>query len=833
MPVTPYSAGDSSTDSVPTSSRFTPYVGETPTSSRFTPYVGETPTSFESGKTKLDPKYGGYDKPEVAAAYKGYGGPTAYAGSFARGASPMTAGALLGGAAGSVFGPGGAAGGAATGILAMAGTELALNTYNAFAGVTGLPKAMTPQEATDKLLDLAGVDRPKTDADLAFQALGGGLAGGASLPIAAKELASQVANPVARGVLRTMGENPAAQTMAGASSALSADVARRAGGGPVTQTLAGLVGGLVPGSVELGVGLAAPKAPTLLDELPPAQQQAVVKIADRLQTDYEGGGAHPVNVLARLGADRAQGVPSTLSDVGGVNVGKLSGAVARAPGESSQIATTSLEGRLQGAGERLTKNVESYIAEGPTTRQSAELLSTDQRTNSRPLYDKAFEPGSVAPLEKQFEDVFNESSKAVRDAENEHRAAERQLTQALAAESRAGEDVYLNNSALAAKRDAELTMQAAEQKLNAARTTHEDNLANLRQAQDAVTNGERGGIYSPRVRQFLRDPLLQEGVKRGIEIQRIESLTNNTPMKLADYAVNEQGEVVSTPNMRLLDAGKRGLDAILEDYRNPTTGKLVLDERGRAIEGMRKAYVAELDRLNPDYAGARAAWAGPARAKTVMKTGENILGMHPEDVQSFYSELTPGEQKHFKIGVAQALKDAIAEGSVTSPTVRKLSASSFDSMMKQRFKPLFKNDAQFNDFIDAVTGERRILESHTKYKGGSQSAERLADESASDKRTADLAAAASHAYHGNWISAAKKLLETKRQLGLVNNAEANAETARLLFDSNFDLNSPAGRALTELLEKNNAPPSKPQLAPAAPAAYSAPGAILGTMGVSQ
>ena len=132
-----------------------------------------------------------------------------------------------------------------------------------------------------------------------------------------------------------------------------------------------------------------------------------------------------------------------------------------------------------------------------------------------------------------------------------------------------------------------------------------------------------------------------------------------------------------------------------------------------------------------------------------------------------------------------------------------------------------------------MTGERRILESHTKYKGGSQSAERLADESASDKRTADLAAAASHAYHGNWISAAKKLLETKRQLGLVNNAEANAETSRLLFDSNFDLNSPAGRALTELLEKNNAPPSKPQLAPAAPAAYSAPGAILGTMGVSQ
>ena len=64
MPVTPYSAGDSSTDSVPTSSRFTPYVGE-------------TPTSFESGKTKLDPKYGGYDSPEAQAVYGEYLKPTA------------------------------------------------------------------------------------------------------------------------------------------------------------------------------------------------------------------------------------------------------------------------------------------------------------------------------------------------------------------------------------------------------------------------------------------------------------------------------------------------------------------------------------------------------------------------------------------------------------------------------------------------------------------------------------------------------------------------------------------------------------------------------------
>ena len=785
------------------------------------------PAAPVGSTAKLNPKYGGYDRPEAKAVYGKNPKSTAYAASFARGATPTAAAALLGGAAGSVLGPLGAAGGAAAGVLAMAGTELALNTYNAIANASGLPKAITPQEATDKLLDMFGVDRPKTEADLVFQALGSGVAGAGGVASAAESLSHRVVDPVVRGVLETMGAKPAAQVTAGASSALSADLARRAGGGPATQTLAGLAGGFVPGSIEQGF---AKPPPTLLDTLPPSQQQAVTKIAERLQTDYNAGGPHPINVLANLGSDRAQGVPSTLSDVGGTNVSKLSGAVARAPGESSQIASTSLEERLQGAGKRLNQTVEDHIAAGPTTREAADSLSADQRTASRPLYDKAFEPGSVAPLEKQFEESFDASSKAVRDAENAHRAAERQLTQAQAAKSRAGDDVYLNNSALAAERDAQLSLRSAERELDAAHAAHEENLENLRSAQTAREAGERGGVYSPRVRGFLKDPIFKDGIKRGIEIQRLEALAENRPMNLTDYAVNEMGEVINTPNMRLLDAAKRGLDDILEEFRDKTTGRLVLNERGAMIEGVRKSYVAELDRLNPDYAVARQAWAGPARAKAVMKVGSNILQMHPEDVQRFYTDLSPNEQKHFKIGVAQALKDAIAEGSVTSPTVRRLSSSSFDSMMKERFKPLFKNDTQFNDFIDAVTGERRILESKTRYKGGSQTAERDADAAAQDRRTQDLAAAASHAFHGNWISAAKKLLESKKQLGLINNAEANAEMARILFDDKFDLNSPVGRALTELLEKQNAAQGQP-LDPVAPAAYSTPGNILGTMGV--
>src|SRR3546814_19291831 len=81
-------------------------------------------------------------------------------------------------------------------------------------------------------------------------------------------------------------------------------------------------------------------------------------------------------------------------------------------------------------------------------------------------------------------------------------------------------------------------------------------------------------------------------------------------------AFNDAGDVVfeETPaNMRTLDYIKRGLDDVLERYRDPTTGRLVLDNTGRAIDQTRRALLDELDNINPDYAKARAAWAGPSQ----------------------------------------------------------------------------------------------------------------------------------------------------------------------------------------------------------------------------
>src|SRR3546814_14197966 len=75
------------------------------------------------------------------------------------------------------------------------------------------------------------------------------------------------------------------------------------------------------------------------------------------------------------------------------------------------------------------------------------------------------------------------------------------------------------------------------------------------------------------------------------------------------------GNVILTrsPSPQTIDLVKRGVDDVLEGYRDRTSGRLNLDEGGRAVEGLRQRYLGEADRLYPDtYPQDRAAFAGPA-----------------------------------------------------------------------------------------------------------------------------------------------------------------------------------------------------------------------------
>lgn len=181
---------------------------------------------------------------------------------------------------------------------------------------------------------------------------------------------------------------------------------------------------------------------------------------------------------------------------------------------------------------------------------------------------------------------------------------------------------------------------------------------------------ERPGyaVWSPRIQEFLDDPLLRTGLARGIRIQQLEALEKGVEFKPSDYGVTMDDTGVPiiswtsqggtpVPNLRTLDAAKRGIDAILEDHRNPITKTLNLrDPMVKAINGVRMAYIKAVDQVAPEeYQAARALSGDYLSAESAFQMGQkSILNSRMTEKQfgDVVSKMTPTELEALKGGIA-------------------------------------------------------------------------------------------------------------------------------------------------------------------------------------
>ncbi len=83
---------------------------------------------------------------------------------------------------------------------------------------------------------------------------------------------------------------------------------------------------------------------------------------------------------------------------------------------------------------------------------------------------------------------------------------------------------------------------------------------------------------------------------------------------------------LNNPTAQTWDYVKRGLDDILEGYRDGVTGKLRLDEKGRAELATLNSLRNELTQLNPAYAKALDAGGEPIRMEEAFRDAKKLFG---------------------------------------------------------------------------------------------------------------------------------------------------------------------------------------------------------------
>lgn len=264
-------------------------------------------------------------------------------------------------------------------------------------------------------------------------------------------------------------------------------------------------------------------------------------------------------------------------------------------------------------------------------------------------------------------------------------------------------------------------------------------------------------VWSERLQAMLDDPIMRKGLAQGVEIQRMEALAAGRKFDPTDLAItkfNEAGDPVleGVANMRTLDATKRGLDNILDGYRDSTTGRLALDQRGRAIDQLRRALVDEMDGLNPDYAAARAAWAGPSQAMDAMARGRAFVGNDAEITAKQLAGLSPTDREFFRAGAARALRDMIYGAPDGADGVKRIFGN---SLKREKLQALFGD--QWPGFEKAMRGEAQMYATRDKVQSGARTAPMLA-EMADVGGGNPLAEAAKDAAGGRTFAAAGRLM---------------------------------------------------------------------------
>lgn len=285
------------------------------------------------------------------------------------------------------------------------------------------------------------------------------------------------------------------------------------------------------------------------------------------------------------------------------------------------------------------------------------------------------------------------------------------------------------------------------------------------------SNAGAGALF-PKIEGLLSRPSMQKALKNAETTMKEEGVD---PKSLG-FDLDAQGEVVLTkvPSFKALDYIKRGADDVIEKYRDTTTGKLVLDGQGRAANETLRALITRIDKANPDYAAARAAYAGPAKMKSALEKGSKALRKSPDDIMAEMKNLTPSEKEMYRNGVRKGIVDFL-EGK--GDYADKVNALIGTEKSRKTLTRVFGGKGGFDRFVKTLRDEREIGLTYKAVNTGSPTAKNLAfdTDTGGNKVLSSAIDVADSANRSGIVGAVSNLIGKVREAGSLGTGKAGDE----------------------------------------------------------
>ena len=227
-----------------------------------------------------------------------------------------------------------------------------------------------------------------------------------------------------------------------------------------------------------------------------------------------------------------------------------------------------------------------------------------------------------------------------------------------------------------------------------------------------------------RLQRFLVDPDVRAGIRAGIDSARREALTEDRAFDLAELGIRmtRDGDFQlvrgGTPT-RLFDAAKRGLDGMIEAARNAGERSRV-----RELTRLRNSMLTEVDRLNPAFAQARAAYAGQSELMDAASIGRDLIDMKPRDFQEIVGDIramSEQQREFLRLGLARGLLDRI-ERATDAQELTRLNRLAGSTDLRNRIGLALNDPRELDAFMRQFEREVTLARNNAMIapRGGSQ-----------------------------------------------------------------------------------------------------------------
>jgi hypothetical protein len=236
-----------------------------------------------------------------------------------------------------------------------------------------------------------------------------------------------------------------------------------------------------------------------------------------------------------------------------------------------------------------------------------------------------------------------------------------------------------------------------------------------------------GAVDDPRLMKVLEDDTFKKAFREAQNIAgkeaRAAELRGEDPSRfiLKDiYDLDEAGDMIKVgkmPDVRTLDYIKRGIDAIIDKgYKGEGMSKA----EANALKDLRKAYIGVIDENVPEYAAARAKYAGDMEVLDALRLGrEDYMSPKtlPEQAKKIVSGMSEAERDALRTGATQSILSKIMESPQQINAAQRVIGA---PATRKRLEALFDNPQEYDIFEAALKREAELFRNAQDIARGSR-----------------------------------------------------------------------------------------------------------------